>query len=137
MLIESGDERRFRLLTRIIERLILKGDEGIPIMVEGKKDLLALRALGIKGKILCVKNSRENFVDFLDRIRAKEVILLVDFDEGGLSLARDVTRYLEGQGVKINPVFWRGIRSLTRRDIKDIEGLPSYLERLKNRIVQC
>lgn len=133
MSIETGDERRLKLMTRLLQRLATKGEEGVPIIVEGKKDLLALRKLGITGKILCVKNSCENFVDFLDRVQSDEVILLVDFDKGGASIAKNIIQYLEGRGVKVNSVIWRGIRSLARRDIKDVEGFPSYLEKLKKR----
>ncbi len=135
MSIETGDERRFKLITRLLQRLAAKGEKGIPIIVEGKKDLLALRKLGINGKVLCVKNSCESFVDFLDRVESEEVVLLVDFDKGGASIAKNIVPYLEGRGVKVNSVFWRGIRSLVRRDIKDVEGFPSYLEKLKNRVL--
>ena len=134
-MIETGEERKFRLLTRLIQRLIATDEEGSPIMVEGKRDLLALRSLGVKGKILCVKNSRENFVDFLDKVQTKEVVLLVDFDKSGSYLAKYITLYLEGRGVKVNSVFWRSIRSLIGRDVKDIEGFPSYLEKLKKRVL--
>ncbi len=131
MPIETGNERRFKLLSKLLQRLAAKGEEGVPILVEGKKDLLALRKLGIDGEILCVKNSCENFVGFLDKIQSEEVVLLVDFDESGTTIARDIIQYLEGRGVKVNSIFWRSIRSLIRRDVKDVEGFPSYLEKLK------
>jgi hypothetical protein len=38
---------------------------------------------------------------------------------------------LEHRRVKVNLVFWRMIRALVRRDVKDVEGLPSYIESLK------
>ena len=59
--------------------------------------------------------------------------LFVDFDEAGVSLARDITVCLEGKGVKVNSIFWREIGSLVRRDVKDVEGVPSFLEKLKKR----
>ena len=44
-----------------------------------------------------------------------------------------ITQYLEEKRVKVNSVFWRKLSGLVRRDVKDIEGIPSYLEKLKKR----
>jgi len=118
-------------LSELLQKLGSKGEKGIPIIVEGKKDLSALRRLGIKGKILCIKNSRKVFVDFLDGVQSGEVILFVDFDDSGLTLAKGITRYLEEKGVKVDSTLWRKARSLVRKDVKDVEGVPSYLEKLK------
>ena len=103
-------------------------------MVEGRKDFLALRKLGIHGNIICVRNFGKILADSLDTVVCEEVILLVDFDDFGTSLAKGITQYLEGRGVKVNPVFWKEIRALIKRDVKDIEGLPSYLEKLKKHV---
>jgi len=133
----ASAERKFESLTKLLQRLSVKAGKGVPIIVEGKKDLAALRKLGVEGRIICAKNSRQVFVDFLDRVQSREVILFVDFDEGGVSLAKEITQYLPGKGVKVDSVFWRSIRSLVRRDVRDVEGLPSYLEKLKKRVVYC
>jgi len=78
-----------------------------------------------------MKHSGQILFDFLDQILDREVVLLVDFDDYGASLVSKITQYLEEKRVKVNSVFWRKIRGLVRRDVKDIEGLPSYLEKLK------
>ena len=78
-----------------------------------------------------MKHSGQILFDFLDQLPDREVVLLVDFDDYGASLASKITKYLEEKRVKVNSVFWRRIRGLVRRDVKDIEGLPSYLEKLK------
>ena len=103
------------------------------ILVEGKKDRSALRVLGIPGKIICMKHSGQTLFDVLDQMSEREVVLLLDFDEYGISLAMKITQYLEEKRVKVNSVFWRKLRGLVRRDVKDIEGIPSYLEKLKKR----
>jgi 5S rRNA maturation endonuclease (ribonuclease M5) len=123
-------ERKLNELNEIFLKLADKSMETV-VLVEGKKDRSALRVLGVRGSIVCMKHSGQILFDFLDQLPYKEVVLLVDFDDYGASLARKVTQYLEEKRVKVNSVFWRKIRGLVRRDVKDIEGLPSYLERLK------
>ncbi|MFH0748482.1 MAG: toprim domain-containing protein [Candidatus Bathyarchaeota archaeon] len=131
MVRRSGNERKLELLTRLFQKLRLRGGKGIPILVEGKKDMAALRKLGINGTIICIKNSTTILADLLDDVKSEEITLLVDFDDTGVSLAKNIQQYLEGRGVKVDSIFWREARALVRRDIKDIEGIPSYLEKLK------
>ena len=129
----TSAERKIELLTKLFNKLSTRGEMGIPIIVEGRNDLAALRRLGIWGRVICVKSSTNTLVDILDGVRGEEVTLFVDFDSEGVALAREITECLEGRGVKVEAVFWRRMRSLIRRDVKDVEGVPSYLEKLKKR----
>ena len=108
----------------------LKNSEKL-IIVEGKKDRIALKKLGIRGKILCVKNSSNILSDYLDYIHDREVILLLDFDDYGTALSKKIAQYLEEKRVKANTAFWREIKTYVRKDVKDVEGIPSFLEKLK------
>jgi 5S rRNA maturation endonuclease (ribonuclease M5) len=119
---------------KLLERLCKTDEQGITILVEGKKDLFALRRLGVRGRIVCVKNSGKVLVDSLDEVQSEEVILLVDFDEYGKNLAKDIVQYLERRSVKVDSAIWREVKALVKKDVKDIEGLPSYLEKLKKHI---
>ena len=129
----SSTERKLELLTKLFQNLSIRGEKGIPIVVEGRKDSLTLRKLGVNGKIICIKSSTKVLMDILDDIESREVVLFVDFDDSGVSLARNITQYLEGRGIKVDSIFWNRARSLFRRDIKDVEGFSSYLEKLKKR----
>ena len=128
-------DRKFEKLTKLLKRISVKAAGGIPIIVEGKKDEVALRTLGIEGYVICLKNSKQAMVDLLDNIQSEEIILFVDFDKVGVELMKEITQYLEGKSVNVDFVLWMSIRSLVRRDVKDVEGLPSYLEKLKKRVV--
>lgn len=130
----TSAERKFGLLMKVLQKLCKKDERSILILVEGKKDLSALRRLGIRGEVFCVRNSGKVLVDSLDEVQNEEVILLVDFDEYGIALAKDIIQYLERKGVKVNSIFWNEIRALVKRDVKDVEGLPSYLEKLKKHV---
>ncbi len=125
------NERKLEKLGEIFHKLAEKSENTV-VLVEGRKDRAALRRLGVQGSIVCMQSAGLSLVDFLDRLPDREVVLLVDFDEYGATLARKITQYLEEKRVKVNRAFWRKIRGLVRRYVKDIEGLPSYLEKLKN-----
>ena len=127
-------ERKHDSLTELLHRLSVEGGSGIPILVEGKKDVHALRRLGVKSEIECVKASTKILIDKLDTIQGDEVIVLVDFDRDGKRLVGRITTYLESQGVKVNLGYWKEMSALVRRDVKEVEGLPSYLEKLKKHI---
>ena len=123
-------ESQLEEVEEIFRKLGKKARDTI-VIVEGKKDRSSLRKLGVEGKIVCMKNSRRVLVDFLDQLKCREVILLVDFDAYGSALVRTITQYLEAKRVKVNTVFWKRVRRLVGRYVKDVEGLPSYVEKLK------
>lgn len=102
-----------------------------PILVEGKNDRIALRRLGIHGKIICIKSSGHILYDILEDISSTEIILLVDFDDYGISLAKNIIQHLEQKRIKVNAHFWRRLKALVHRDVHDVEGVFSYLEKLK------
>jgi len=124
-------ERKLNNLTKILERLCTEAACGTPILVEGKKDVEALRKLNIFCTTITVKDSGKVLEDVLEEVRSAEVIVFVDFDRHGSELAKKILYQLEHRRVKANLVFWRMIRALVRRDVKDVEGLPSYIESLK------
>jgi len=126
--------RKYEALNESLVRLAKKADEGVPILVEGAKDLVALERLGIRGKIICVKSSNRVLVDLLDIIKDKEAVILVDFDRTGERLAKRIVTYLQRKGVNANSDFWKRIGSLVKHDVKDVEGLPSYLEKIKENL---
>jgi 5S rRNA maturation endonuclease (ribonuclease M5) len=96
----------------------------IPIIVEGEKDIEALKKLGISGKIITV-NSGITLIDFCDKIARefKEIIILTDWDRKGGFLCSTIKRNLEGR-VVCN-LHYREIFAKYAM-IKTVEGLPSW-----------
>jgi 5S rRNA maturation endonuclease (ribonuclease M5) len=130
-------ERKLEETKRVLEILATEASSGTPILVEGRKDLKSLKRLGVKGDIVTVKTSGRTLLDVLREIenRKKEkVILLMDFDRRGRELTSRLTKSLEATGIKPNLVLWRELFSLVGRDVKDIEGLASYLETANKKI---
>ena len=129
-------EKRLERIQKLLERLEEQSAKGTPIVVEGKNDVQALYRLGITGDIILAKTSGKSFFDVLSEIERRErreVILLFDFDRRGKEWTRRLARCLEGMKITPNLLFWRMLLGLVGRDVKDIEGLATYLETLKHR----
>ena len=129
-------EKRLEKIRKLLERLEKQSAKGTPIVVEGINDTQALHRLGITGNIILAKTSGKSFLDVIaeiERMERREVILLFDFDRPGKEWTRRMSRCLEGMKITPNLVFWKMLLSLVGRDVKDIEGLATYLENLKKK----
>jgi len=102
-----------------------------PVIVEGKKDAIALKKLGLAGEII-ILHSGKGLYDFSEDIAEKfsKVIILLDWDEKGESLYSVVSKYLSGHWEEFS-AFRRIIKILCQKEIKDIEGIPKLLLRLE------
>jgi len=135
--LSSSLQRKNERLLELLDKLATEAAKGTPIVVEGQKDVNALRQLNVEGKIVSSKTSGKSFLDTLieiEQLKVREVILLLDFDRRGIELTHRLKQHLEKTEIKPNLTFWNQLYSLVGRDLKDIEGLPAYLETLKKRI---
>lgn len=130
-------KKRVEKVLQLLDRLSAESTKGVPIIVEGRNDVNALHELAIKGDIISAKTSGKSFLDVLDEVEGlgkHEVILLMDFDRRGKEWTKRLTQHFEKMRIKPNMVFWKGLVSLVGRDIKDIEGLATYVETLRRKI---
>ena len=128
--------KRLETVNKLLERLQKLSSEGTPIVVEGQNDIQALGILGISGSIISSKTSGKSFLDVIEEIEKSEkneVILLLDFDRAGKEWTYRLVHYLEGLKIIPNLLFWRRLLGLVGRDVKDIEGLATYLDTLKKK----
>jgi 5S rRNA maturation endonuclease (ribonuclease M5) len=124
-------------ILRLLERLSQKSAKGTTIIVEGKNDIGTLRALAVKGKIISAKTGGRSLLDVISEVeksRAREVILLLDFDRRGKELTRRLKQDLEKAKKKPNLTFWTELSGLVGKEVKDVEGLATYMETLKRKI---
>ena len=129
-------EKRLERINKLLERLEQQSAKGTPIVVEGRNDVTALHRLGISGNIILAKTSGKSFLDVIGEIeqrKSREVVLLFDFDRRGKEWTQRMASCLEAMRITPNLVFWRMLLALVGRDVKDIEGLATYLETLKNK----
>jgi 5S rRNA maturation endonuclease (ribonuclease M5) len=120
----------------LLERLIEESARGTPIVVEGKKDIETLKALGIQGRIVSAKTGGKTRLDVISEVEktgTREVILLLDFDRRGKEWSKILKEHLERAKIKPNLNFWKELQGLVSREVKDIEGLTSYVETLKRK----
>lgn len=104
-------------------------NEMIPIIVEGDKDIEALRRLDLNGEIISV-NTGTSLTDFCDKIASKykEIIILTDWDRRGGYLCHTIKKNLEGRvncNTRYREIFAKNAM------IRTIEGLPSWLETMR------
>jgi len=123
-------------IQRLLERLAEESARGTPVIVEGKKDIETLRVLGVEGEIISAKTggkSRLDVVSEAEKRDSRELILLLDFDRRGKEWTQVLKQQLEKAKIKPNLRFWKDLQSLVGKEVKDIEGLASYIETLKRK----
>ncbi len=115
-----------------IVRQLKAMNESVPIVVEGEKDVDALRSLGMKGEILTL-HSGKGIVDFCDMIASEyvEIIILTDWDKKGGRLSSAIEQNLEGRTKCILDFRAMLARSMS---VRDIESIPSYIKHVKIKI---
>ena len=95
------------------------------VVVEGKRDSIALRKLGFSGKILEFHSFR-GIVKFSDSVaKYKNIILLLDGDRKGRYLTKRIIDLLEHR-TKIDLSFKKKLVSITKGKIRFIEQLVCY-----------
>jgi len=99
------------------------------VIVEGKEDKAALKRLGITKVVQLNKRPLYKVVEELIR-KGKEVIILTDLDKKGKQLYGKLNHDLGRFGVKIDNKFRHFLFKHTQ--LRQIEGLDSYIERLKD-----
>ncbi len=121
---KDNAERVLKSLEDLKER-----NRTVPIIVEGKKDIRALRLLSFEGEILTI-HSRMSIEGFCRRISRdyKEVILLLDWDQKGKKLTSSLIRHLNSYDVRTDFDFWKLCFSMASQ-MSNVESLPSFFYR--------
>ena len=133
----TKSEKKLEKILKLLERLTKESTKGTPIIVEGRNDINTLHKLGVEGDIIPAKSSGKSFLDVLSEVEKRgkrEVIILMDFDRHGKEWTNRLTRRLEEMKIKPNLLFWENLLSLVGHDVKDIEGLATYLETLRKKV---
>lgn len=106
------------------------------IIVEGRRDIVSLRNLGITAEIMPCAN--QPIAEFCEKIAEKEktAVILTDWDrKGGILAAR-----LEEQFKNLDMPFETSQREkllfYSKREIKDVESLYTYVLKLRE-LLHC
>jgi 5S rRNA maturation endonuclease (ribonuclease M5) len=124
------DERaRFDALLELLQELV-EANRETPILVEGRRDVAALRELGCGGRILTV-HSGDPLPEVAERVagETRALILLTDWDRKGNRLFEAFDSALTRRGVRCDRAFRDKIPAYARAAFKDVESLPSFVAR--------
>ncbi|MDR2943952.1 MAG: hypothetical protein LBU81_02545 [Methanosarcinales archaeon] len=108
-----------------------KAADSFLIIVEGKRDIVSLRNLGVTAEIIPCAN--QPTAEFCEKIaeKKKTAVILTDWDKkGGILASR-----LENQFKNLDAPFEKSYREkllfYTKREIKDVESLYAYVLKLR------
>lgn len=126
----NNDLERASRLREVLEALY-EINKKVPVIVEGKRDAMALRKLGLMGDIITLHRG-VNLYEFCEDIseRYDKVIIVLDWDNKGESLNKALHKHLRGLWEEFSG-FREILRILCQKDIKDIEGIPKLLNKLE------
>jgi 5S rRNA maturation endonuclease (ribonuclease M5) len=118
------------MILEVVDELEHMSD-GAPIVVEGLKDVEALKRMGIKRNVVSLGKGLTVFA-FCEKLAlgSGSAVILTDWDRKGGKLARMLKDALEANGVRANLDLRAKLVLLAKKDIKDIESLPKYVRRL-------
>ena len=114
-------------LEKFVEFLNHESKTGSIVVVEGKRDLEALRSIGFNGDIVVFHNFRgiSEFVHHLT-IRNRKIILLLDMDRKGKLLTSKILKHLNSSFHHDYLQTKRRLAQITKSRIKHIEELKSF-----------
>jgi len=105
--------------------------QSTPIIVEGKKDVEALKRLGITKNVHHLNRGESvfNFCEDLSR-RTRSLIILTDWDRKGGMLARMLKEACRANELEANLEIRAKLVILSKKEVKDIESMPTFMGRL-------
>lgn len=126
-------KERFERIQEVLEDLAER-NERAPVVVEGERDVRALRALGLEGPIVSLHQGISVF-HLCERLARdhEEVVILTDWDARGGQLSRLLREGLAANGVRYDGDLRARLAVLCRKEIKAVEDLHNLVERLRPR----
>jgi 5S rRNA maturation endonuclease (ribonuclease M5) len=123
--------RKLERIEELLSELEEYSRKGAIIIVEGKRDILSLKKLGIEGNFeLATRHSLFNFSEKIAGV-GSEVIILTDWDRRGELLAVKLSEYFESFGLKPELQIRNKLRLISQKEIKDVESLYTYVSSLR------
>ncbi|KKG12695.1 toprim domain-containing protein [Methanosarcina sp. 2.H.A.1B.4] len=125
--------KRLERIEELIAELSEHSERGAVIIVEGKRDIISMKRLGIEGSFeLATHQSLFNFSERIAKLGC-EVIILTDWDRRGDLLAAKLSEYFDNFGVKPELQIRNKLKLITQKEIKDVESLYTYISKLRSK----
>ena len=128
-----NSEERYEAIQKALAILSEKNEDG-PIVVEGERDVRALRTLGIEGPIVTLHRGVPVLRLCEDLAAAgRPVVILTDWDLKGGRLAKSLREGLAANGVKFDDAVRARLSVLTRGSVTAVEDLETFVEGMRPR----
>lgn len=143
-------EQRFELAGRALAAArarnapVAEGGSGCPVLVEGQKDEVALRALGFDGPVERVNRGwdRGRLVAHLFETYGTRnpvdggaaIILLMDWDRTGGRLQRELNRRLESFDIRVDQRTRMELVRALKPEGRTVEMLTAHAEELRSKM---
>ena len=104
------------------------------VVVEGARDVEALRRLGFGGRVEVCSRVGVADIDLVEELakRAEVIVILTDFDKEGRRMNRMLSKLLERRGVKVEKRLRRMVgRLMAVLGVYTVEALDDVQERLR------
>jgi 5S rRNA maturation endonuclease (ribonuclease M5) len=127
-----NSEERLEKLKQIFDDILDIPDDRV-IVVEGRKDIMAVSLIGVRVRLIAVQ-SEGGPLKVAERLFNEKLkaVILTDWDHEGITIAKELERCLSSLCVKYDVTIRKRLRSVCGNEIKDVESLPSLYSRLVN-----
>ncbi|HEY3361430.1 MAG TPA: toprim domain-containing protein [Methanosarcina sp.] len=126
--------KRLERIEELLSEISEYSGRGAIIIVEGKRDVLSLKRLGIEGNFeLATQYSLFNFSERIAQL-GNEVVILTDWDRRGDLLAIKLSGYFGSFGLKPDVEIRNKLKLVAQKEIKDVESLYTYVSKLRLKI---
>jgi 5S rRNA maturation endonuclease (ribonuclease M5) len=121
----------FEALEELISALLEASQRGAAIIVEGRRDKMAVRSLGAPGPVI-MASSKSLLAMAEDAAgRYEEIVVLTDWDEKGEEMAQQIEQHLRCTRCIADMEIRSRLKRLVKKEIKDVESLGFYVERMR------
>ena len=119
-------------LEELLNSLMDASSQGAAVIVEGRRDELALRSLGLRGPMIMA--SRRPALDLAEDAarRFRKIVMLTDWDAKGDEMALNIDMHLRSMGVQADLDMRNKLKKLVKKEIKDVQSLSLYMERARD-----
>ncbi len=121
-------EKRYDLAYRALEEAIEENEAGSVVLVEGRRDEIALRALGFTGPIEKLNRGWpvEKIIAYIDE-KYESCILLMDWDRTGGRLQKKIVESMIGLEINVSDELRQVLSKAMKPDTRCVEDLTSFL----------
>ena len=120
-------------IRKVLAALAEESAKDTPIVVEGKKDVEALRGFDVEGVVITVKTGGKSYLEVVTEIEnsgVENIVLFLDFDRRGVEGTKLLKRHFEQAKIKVDLSYWNTLKTLIGKELQCVEGLPVYMKNL-------